>query len=334
MARSLPGYEDRPAQRRMLAAVATALNLGDTLLVEAGTGTGKSLAYLLPALRFSVENGLRVVVSTNTINLQDQLLEKDVPDLLRATGLPARVSVLKGRANYLCMRRWLTLFKAEDLGPGERMLLIRTLLWLRPDGDRRPRRAAPLAGGGRGLEQGRGGGRGLLAAPLLVPPRGKLLRGAGAAGGGRRARGDREPLAAALRRGDREPGVAGVQAPGHRRGPPPGGRGDRPAEPPDHRSARSPGGWTELAEPGTAGAGGLLAEATGALVHVAPDDQKKEDHRRTLERGREQVVRVRSGLDRLFAMLGTFARDQVAARRRRAGDGPGDERRACAAALV
>jgi DNA polymerase-3 subunit epsilon/ATP-dependent DNA helicase DinG len=62
VARSLSGYEDRPAQRRMLAAVAMALNEGDTLLVEAGTGTGKSLAYLLPALRFSVDNGMRVVV--------------------------------------------------------------------------------------------------------------------------------------------------------------------------------------------------------------------------------------------------------------------------------
>jgi hypothetical protein len=88
---------------------------------------------------------MRVVVSTNTINLQDQLLEKDVPDLLRATGLPARVTVLKGRANYLCLRRWLTLFKSEDLGPGERMLLIRTLLWLSrtSTGDRAELRLSP-----------------------------------------------------------------------------------------------------------------------------------------------------------------------------------------------
>ena len=191
----------------MLAAVATALNDGDTLLVEAGTGTGKSLAYLLPALRFSVENGMRVVVSTNTINLQDQLLEKDVPDLLRATGLPARVTVLKGRSNYLCLRRWLTLFKSEDLGPGERMLLIRTLLWLGRTLDRRPRRAAALARRGRGLEQGRGGGRGLLAVALLVSPRGQLFRRPGAARRRRRARRDREPLAAALRRGDRQSGA-------------------------------------------------------------------------------------------------------------------------------
>ena len=131
IARALSGYEDRPAQRRMLAAVAEALNEADTILVEAGTGTGKSMAYLLPALHFAVQNGLRVVVSTNTINLQDQLLEKDVPDLLRAIGLPARVSVLKGRNNYLCLRRWLTLLRTEDLTPGERLLLIRTLLWLR-----------------------------------------------------------------------------------------------------------------------------------------------------------------------------------------------------------
>ena len=65
----------------MLAAVATALNNGDTLLVEAGTGTGKSLAYLLPGAAVLGGERHAVVVSTNTINLQDQLLEKDVPDL-------------------------------------------------------------------------------------------------------------------------------------------------------------------------------------------------------------------------------------------------------------
>ncbi|MDP8922206.1 MAG: exonuclease domain-containing protein, partial [Chloroflexota bacterium] len=130
VAEALPGFEERPEQQRMLAAVVEAFNAGDTLLVEAGTGTGKSLAYLLPALHFAVANGRRVVVSTNTINLQDQLRDKDVPDLLRATGQAATVTTLKGRTNYLCLRRWQTLLQTDDLSPAERMLLIRTLLWL------------------------------------------------------------------------------------------------------------------------------------------------------------------------------------------------------------
>ena len=264
VARSLPGYEDRPAQRRMLTAVARALNAGDTLLVEAGTGTGKSMAYLLPALRFSVDNGMRVVVSTNTINLQDQFLDKDVPGLLAATGLPARVSVLKGRPNYLCLRRWQTLFKSDDLSAGERMLLIRTLLWLgrTTTGDRAELRLSTR--GGRGLEQGRGGGRGLLAVALPFPPRGHLLRGARPPGGRERPRGDREPLAAALGHRDRQPGAARVQAPDRGRGPPPGGRGDRPVEPPvtAREVVRR---LAELADTAAAGAVGLLAEATGAL---------------------------------------------------------------------
>ncbi|MBA2448855.1 MAG: DEAD/DEAH box helicase family protein [Chloroflexi bacterium] len=130
VAQALDGFEERAEQRQMLEAVAEAYNDGETLLVEAGTGTGKSLAYLLPSLYFAVVNRRRVVVSTNTINLQDQLRDKDLPDLLRATGLAARVSVLKGRGNYLCLRRWLSLLDARELSPAERMLLIKTLLWL------------------------------------------------------------------------------------------------------------------------------------------------------------------------------------------------------------
>ena len=76
LARVLHGYEERPAQARLAAAVARVLTDGGTLLAEAGTGTGKTLAYLLPA----VELGRRVVISTGTRNLQEQLLGKDIPD--------------------------------------------------------------------------------------------------------------------------------------------------------------------------------------------------------------------------------------------------------------
>jgi len=98
--RALPVYEPRPAQLAMAEQVERALSQGRALLVEAGTGTGKTLAYLLPAAR----SGLKVVVSTATKTLQEQLLDKDVP-LVQALGVKARFAFLKGRQNYLCLLR-------------------------------------------------------------------------------------------------------------------------------------------------------------------------------------------------------------------------------------
>ncbi|MDY6911773.1 MAG: exonuclease domain-containing protein, partial [Chloroflexota bacterium] len=86
LARAFPNYEKRPEQVRMMQAVAESLNESRHLIVEAGTGTGKSMAYLLPALLFAHQNNIPVVVSTNTINLQEQLVHKDIPDLLQAIG--------------------------------------------------------------------------------------------------------------------------------------------------------------------------------------------------------------------------------------------------------
>jgi ATP-dependent DNA helicase DinG len=94
----LPGYEPRPEQAALAAEVEAALASGEHLLAEAGTGTGKSLAYLIPAL----ESGQRVVVSTATKALQEQLLTKDVPTAAAALGREVQVAVLKGRQNYLC----------------------------------------------------------------------------------------------------------------------------------------------------------------------------------------------------------------------------------------
>ncbi len=102
LARALPGYEQRPAQARLAEAVAGVFENGGLLLAEAGTGTGKTLAYLLPA----VELGRRVVVSTGTKNLQAQLVEKDLPLLARALGRDLEVAVMKGRGNYLCRMRF------------------------------------------------------------------------------------------------------------------------------------------------------------------------------------------------------------------------------------
>jgi ATP-dependent DNA helicase DinG len=100
LAATLPGFEARAGQAALAAGVAEALEADETLLAEAGTGTGKSLAYLLPALA----SGKRVVIATATKALQEQLLTKDVPAAARALGREVDVAVLKGRQNYLCRR--------------------------------------------------------------------------------------------------------------------------------------------------------------------------------------------------------------------------------------
>ena len=105
IARRLPGFEVRPQQLAMAAAVERAFEDRQRLFVEAGTGVGKSFAYLLPAIRRVVERGERVVIATNTISLQEQLIEKDIP-LLNAV-IPEEFSavLVKGRRNYIGLRR-------------------------------------------------------------------------------------------------------------------------------------------------------------------------------------------------------------------------------------
>jgi ATP-dependent DNA helicase DinG len=99
-------YEDRPSQRAMAMEIARLYNGGGVGLLEAGTGVGKSLGYLVPALRWAAANGERTVVSTNTINLQEQLVGKDLPFLSRALAdQPVRFALLKGWRNYLCLVR-------------------------------------------------------------------------------------------------------------------------------------------------------------------------------------------------------------------------------------
>src|SRR5262245_20199479 len=101
LARSLTGFAVRGGQARMAQAVASAIADREVLIVEAGTGTGKTFAYLVPAL----QSGRRVIISTGTRALQDQLFHRDFPALCRAIGRPASVALLKGRANYLCRHR-------------------------------------------------------------------------------------------------------------------------------------------------------------------------------------------------------------------------------------
>lgn len=123
-------FEHRPQQVEMLMAVASALSNGQHLLVEAGTGTGKSMAYLLPAAQWALKNNTRVVISTNTINLQDQLIHKDVPDLQVALGEDVRAAVLKGRNNYLCPRRLEALRRRDPESADELRVLAKVLVWL------------------------------------------------------------------------------------------------------------------------------------------------------------------------------------------------------------
>ncbi len=135
------GYEQRPQQVSMAEEVAHALNTGGRLVVEAGTGVGKSMAYLVPSAMYAAQRGERVVVSTNTINLQDQLFFKDIPDLQKIMGgrqsddpaaeeQPFTAALLKGRGNYLCLQRYKALRRSERLAEEEVRTLLKVQLWM------------------------------------------------------------------------------------------------------------------------------------------------------------------------------------------------------------
>jgi ATP-dependent DNA helicase DinG len=126
LARELPGFRGRPGQLRFAEAVATTLQEHRWLVAEAGTGTGKTFAYLIPALL----SGQRVIISTGTRTLQDQLFHRDLPLLGRALGRAARVALLKGRANYLCRERLLRLPRELPLdGGGREAMAARVQRW-------------------------------------------------------------------------------------------------------------------------------------------------------------------------------------------------------------
>jgi len=113
LASVIPSYESRPEQIQVAQEVGRAIESGKDLIAEAGTGTGKTLAYLVPAL----SSGLRVVLSTGTRNLQEQILEREIPLLEKAVGAPFDVQVMKGRSNYLCHYR-MDHFSRQGLLPG------------------------------------------------------------------------------------------------------------------------------------------------------------------------------------------------------------------------
>jgi ATP-dependent DNA helicase DinG len=112
LATALPGFEPRHGQQKMATAVAGVIDRGGTLLAEAGTGTGKTLAYLIPAIL----SRQRVLVSTGTKNLQEQIFFKDLPALRDALDVPFTATLMKGRSNYLCLHRYQTFEVAQSDG--------------------------------------------------------------------------------------------------------------------------------------------------------------------------------------------------------------------------
>lgn len=130
LARAFPGYEHRESQLQMALAVAQIFRRGGVLAVEAGTGTGKSLAYLVPAIGRALATGERVVVSTHTHTLQEQLMTKDIPGLREWLPWEFDACLLKGRANYVSLRRWRR-YLSEPCGDAEELRFkLKILVWL------------------------------------------------------------------------------------------------------------------------------------------------------------------------------------------------------------
>lgn len=139
LGKAFSSFENRPGQIQMSVLVNQAFLNNRHLLAEAGTGTGKSVAYLLPSLFLSTTAQKPVVVSTNTINLQEQLMNKDIPGLMHISDLHGlKITHLKGRSNYLCMRRWKNLFSDKSISQEEARLALRIFLWIKEckNGDR------------------------------------------------------------------------------------------------------------------------------------------------------------------------------------------------------
>ena len=126
----LPGYEHREPQMQMLLAVAQIQGRGGSLVVEAGTGTGKSLAYLVPSIARAVRHGERVVVSTNTHTLQEQLMTKDLPGLREWLPWDFTACLLKGRSNYVSLRRWRRYLGEVCHDSEELRFKLKVLVWL------------------------------------------------------------------------------------------------------------------------------------------------------------------------------------------------------------
>ena len=127
---TLGQFEYRPSQQQMAEQVDLAFEQDAHALIEAGTGTGKSFAYLVPAALHSLRTGEQVVISTYTKTLQHQLLDKDVPILQKLLGDDVQVALIKGRENYICLRKWEEAFQEAHLGRGSAIAMGAWLTWL------------------------------------------------------------------------------------------------------------------------------------------------------------------------------------------------------------
>ena len=128
----LSGYESRLGQTRMAESVLKGLTNSQHIVVEAGTGTGKSFAYLLPVLWWARKTGQKVVAATHTIPLQEQLYQKDLPVLAQILPFSFRTVILKGKGNYCCLKKWAgTQANPTELSPQERLAALSVLSWLR-----------------------------------------------------------------------------------------------------------------------------------------------------------------------------------------------------------
>lgn len=127
----IDGFTPRAQQQQMARGIADALNTNSLYIAEAGTGTGKSLAYLVPSAIWALQNNCRVIIATRTRNLQDQLVEKDLPVVNEVTGGNLKSAVLKGRSNYLCQQRFreLLLGRSGHLSPRERFAVLPLIVW-------------------------------------------------------------------------------------------------------------------------------------------------------------------------------------------------------------
>jgi len=136
LAKRIENYEERPEQEQMARLIHNGFNAGEFVITEAGTGTGKSMAYLIPAIEWAVKNRLseqRVIISTNTKNLQEQLFFKDIPLVYSAAKGRFKAVLLKGRSNYLCLEKWHMLMTDmnQRLSQDERSRILPLILWVK-----------------------------------------------------------------------------------------------------------------------------------------------------------------------------------------------------------
>lgn len=134
LASHIPQYEQRDGQVDMAQKIAQAFNSNNNLIIEAGTGIGKSLAYLIPAAVWATKNKQRVVISTNTLNLQDQLISNDIPLVREILPTAFEAAVLKGRSNYLCLERLEDMRRRRPTSVDELRVLAKVLVWLTQGG--------------------------------------------------------------------------------------------------------------------------------------------------------------------------------------------------------